>query len=521
MDHSLQPVETAISPSVGRILARLGLSEAKSLSSTSTEQIVAVLQDSRWERRASAATALSRFDIVGSAYLFTMALGDEHEAVRAAAVRVLGQRGDTASIMWILSALQDPHPFVREAAATALGKVSLPGSLDPLIAASKDEHEEVRAAAIQALGQREDITSITRILSALQDPHPFVREAAAIALEICGNRNVHVRLSLLHCFLQDEEILVRDAITQTLFMLEPDATQNFIQFFLQEQEHLPQEIVGAAIKNLIDLGLNAHERIASIIPLVIALQNVDKRIQKVTTLYLIGRGLDMLNERIPIAPLIEILLQSRQERKTQEGIWRALHALAQETLRDHKITRLLLAAVHDQDPIVREEITHAVDWLIQLAFTLREERMSEDQKTFDQLRSILREQSHPAYETTLSTLVKHALTALEEREPTEVLLANLNDPDAQKRREVGQKLAKRAQKAHMARIPGGPLIISLKKAQGLTPVELQFGGDQENMPKEGRPIFPWDGPISPRLTLPALPNHLQSNSSAFGSICSR
>jgi HEAT repeats/HEAT repeat len=517
VDYSRHPVEASTSPSIARVLARLGLSETKALSGRTTEQLVAALHDARWERRASAATALGQVGILGPIDPLVIALHDNHEAVRAAAARALGSRGDTSPISILLTALQDHHPLVREAAATALGRVGTSCPIDPFVIALQDDHEEVRAAAVQALGRRGDKTLISLLLIALQDHHPLVREAAAIALGEL--RNYEARLPLLNRLLQDEEILVRDAITQSLLLLEQDVFQDFITIFLQEKEPSIQEMVGSTIDELIDLGLNAHEKIASIAPLAVALQSVDKGVQKAITCYLIGRGLDLLDERIPVAPLIDILHESSRDESSQEGVWRTFRSLTRETLRERKIIRLLMISANDPDATVRMEINQAIRWLINLALTLHEERSSEEVSSVEDIQAILQNKNNPVYEATLYALIKQAFIALEEREPIEVLLTGLRESDAQTRMEVGQKLTKRAKKAYMGRIPGGPLIISLKNSHGLSPVELQFGDDQKNTEKEGRPVFPWDGPISPRLTLPSLPDRSQDSALIAGNTC--
>jgi hypothetical protein len=157
-----------------------------------------------------------------------------------------------------------------------------------------------------------------------------------------------------------------------------------------------------------------------------------------------------------------------------------------------------------------------VKWLVDLALVLEGECGYPDD-----LQTILADKSHPAHETILRKLVKRGFEALDEREPIAAFLAELREPEAERRAEVGRKLTKRARKALLGRMPSGPLIISLKDASWSTPLELQFGDAQEPSTevKEERSVFPWAGP--PRLKLSPLPDTPRSASLGLtlGNIC--
>ena len=96
-ENSSQPIEASTSPSIARVLAHLGLSESAIPSEVSIEQLLVMLQDHQWERRASAATALGKCGASVSIRPLIIALQDEYEEVRAAAARSLGQIGKSLS----------------------------------------------------------------------------------------------------------------------------------------------------------------------------------------------------------------------------------------------------------------------------------------------------------------------------------------------------------------------------------------------------------------------------------------
>src|SRR5260370_15943825 len=418
VEKSQQHVEAFDLPPVARVLARLGLSETAMLSGTSMEQQVALLQDHRWEMRASAATALGKVGTDVPIGALVVALEDEYEEVRAAVARALGRLGKHVPVSTLLRALQDQSPLVREAAATALGKVGTDVPINPLAVALQDEHEEVRAAVARTLGRLGKHVPVSTLLRALQDQSPLVREAVAEALGVLGNSDA--RLPLL-AVIQDEEALVRDAVAQALMTLEQDVLQKLIEALVQEKEQSVQKIAASAVKVFIDLGLNVHEEVAPIVPLVVALYSMDRGVQKMAMWYLVARAIEVINEKMSIEPLIDILCKGSQERITLEGVWRTFRSLAQGTLRERKIVRLLMAAAKDRDITVQAEVRRAVQWLIELALTLLEEKSSTEH-----LQAVLQDSRGPAYETTVYYLIGQALEALEEREPIEPLLTKLS-----------------------------------------------------------------------------------------------
>jgi HEAT repeat protein len=510
--ESSQPEETnkipqlnegPLTSSAAFILARLGLSESATLSGAPLSTLLAALQDDRWERRASAATALGKVGKSAPIEPLVTALQDTREEVRAAVARTLGQIRDVP-VAPLEKALQDPSALVREAAATALGKVGAVTAIEPLAVALQDTHEEVRAAATQALGRISKAVSISLLESALQDQSSLVREAAAEALGQIGNSAA--RLLLLR-HMNDEDAIVRDIIAQSLMTLESSLEsstfQQFIQLLLQNHEPSLQQIIEAITRVLRNLGFNIHEETACIAPLVVALQGTDNSIKKPIVYYIIGRAFDALNEYTPLAPLIEALLENQHNPVILAEIWRTLYLMAQESLKKRNLLHTLLKATSNDDRQMQEEINTAIEWLIKLASALVEERSSTEQ-----IQKTLQEEENTKHKKMRNYLIHQALQALDEREEIDSLLTQLNSSDVEVKLAAAQELTKRAKKALMGRLPSGPLIITLKHASGGTPVELQFGiypeGRTEGKTKEGRQIFPWHGVLPPKLQLPSL-----------------
>jgi len=502
-----QPSDVPPPQMVTHILARLGLSKTSELAGASTEQLVFALQDIQWEKRASAANALGKLGDLAPISSLMAALQDEREEVRAAASRSLGHIKSTHPISDLVRALQDSNPLVREAAVTALGKISVSVPVPPILALLHDEYEEVRASAIQTLGYIASDVPISIFAFALEDSSFLVREAAVIAL---GVFNKPEGRTLLLAHIQDKEEVVQRAIAQTLLVLEETIPQKIIRSLLQETEEPVQQIARLAVNQLVDLGLSIHEEHAPIAPVVVALQGANKIVEKIVTCYLIGRGLEALNKQISLQPLSEMLEEEPLENRIlREGVWKTLYCFTQGVLRERKIIHLLTTAASDSDIEAQKEVTYAIEWLVELALSLYKEQ------SHTNLRAIFEDSTGQEYEATLHYLVKRAIEALEERETIEPLLVELGRPDAKRRAEVGKQLTKRAKKALMARLPTGPLIISLRNTRGLAPVELQFGDDQTNRIKNDRHVFPWNGPTVPKTSPASFPDRAPSGPLTF------
>lgn len=79
-----------------------------------------------------------------------VALGDEHDNVRASAVEKLGQLRDPALLPQLIQALQDPADAVKEKAAEALGGLGRPEAAAPLEAALEKQNQDEWVSLRQA-----------------------------------------------------------------------------------------------------------------------------------------------------------------------------------------------------------------------------------------------------------------------------------------------------------------------------------------------------------------------------------
>jgi DNA-directed RNA polymerase specialized sigma24 family protein len=177
------------------------------------------------------------------------------------------------------------------------------------------------------------------LATALQDESLLVREATAQALGVLGDPNA--RLPLLTRILTEDEVFVRKAIAQALMRLEQNISAEFLHILLRQEEESVQNTAQSAINGLINLGLDVHEEIASIAPLIIALQSEDKSLQKVVISYLLGRAFDVANEKISVAPLITLFITNHQKQKLQDHAWEIVFNLVQVIFQERKLTRLL------------------------------------------------------------------------------------------------------------------------------------------------------------------------------------
>lgn len=109
--------------------------------------------------------------------------------LRWGAAVALGDIGDPAAIGSLVTALGDSDRYVRTRAALALSVIGVP-ALPPLAAASGSEDAGVRWAAALALGKIRSPESIETLSTLLADPDRSVRWKAAEALGVLGGASV-------------------------------------------------------------------------------------------------------------------------------------------------------------------------------------------------------------------------------------------------------------------------------------------------------------------------------------------
>lgn len=83
----------------------------------------------------------------------------------------------------------------------------------------------------------------------------------------------------------------------------------------------------------------------------------------------------------------------------------------------------------------------------------------EDRSSMEQATDTLEERADKHNNVAQHYLLRIALEALNEREPVEEIFEQLSNPDAKVRAQTLHILTRRARKAFMGRIPGGPLVL--------------------------------------------------------------
>ncbi len=115
-----------------------------------------------------------------------MALRDETEKVRIAAATGLGKFADPRAIKLLVQALKDKKPQVRKTAARSLYWIGGDHSVDALIMALEDASPIVRRTAAKSLGNLGNILAIDVLIRSLSDDDPEVRHTASLALKELG-----------------------------------------------------------------------------------------------------------------------------------------------------------------------------------------------------------------------------------------------------------------------------------------------------------------------------------------------
>lgn len=150
--------------------------------------LIRQLQDSKAERRSSAARELAKLGSAAqrAAPALARALADDDEEVRAKSADALAQIG-RAAFPLIVDALKSPDARVREAATQAVDILGKKGkeAVPVLLGMLNDRNVPVRAGAVKALGSIEDpglIPVLTKVL--LSDPDRTVKANVLRALAV-------------------------------------------------------------------------------------------------------------------------------------------------------------------------------------------------------------------------------------------------------------------------------------------------------------------------------------------------
>ncbi|HYM37581.1 MAG TPA: HEAT repeat domain-containing protein [Nitrospiraceae bacterium] len=152
----------------------------------SASRLVALLHDPDPQIRTTAAQALGKIAIPGTASALLRSLHDDDPTVRAMSAWALGNLGEDVldqAGLELAQRLDDPSAEVKQAAAQALGAVggtqSIVGLLTERLASA---NVESRRAAVSALTWLEADSAYHALTTALGDPDARVRQGAVAAL---------------------------------------------------------------------------------------------------------------------------------------------------------------------------------------------------------------------------------------------------------------------------------------------------------------------------------------------------
>jgi HEAT repeat protein len=149
---------------------------------SSTDALVASLQDETVAVRYSAASALSKIGGKKAVDALVTALADPNEFVRSSVAYALGQIGDQNAMNALFGAISDENEVVRFSAAKALGSIGGEQVLSGLEDRMKEHNARIKTAAIEVLGQMKDERAIQLLRDALRDENSEVAFRASLAL---------------------------------------------------------------------------------------------------------------------------------------------------------------------------------------------------------------------------------------------------------------------------------------------------------------------------------------------------
>jgi hypothetical protein len=142
-----------------------------------------------YKARQYAVEALARYDDPRILPALTIALHDDHSAVKVSAAQALAERDDPQAVAPLLEILDDESEAVRTAVVSALGTIGKrhPVSVEPVIARLADHDDAVRRATNDALLNL-GVQAVPPLVDALDHPNSTVRGAAATLLGELGDQ---------------------------------------------------------------------------------------------------------------------------------------------------------------------------------------------------------------------------------------------------------------------------------------------------------------------------------------------
>jgi HEAT repeat protein len=246
--------------------------------------------------RASAAAALSQWQVDASVPALISLLQDPDRQTAWQAAQTLGKMGSKAALPALMEALNHEDYWVRADAATALGQLGSETALPALVQTLQDEDWEVRRNAVSAVGKIGTDAAVPLLITALEDPNFYVSYAATEALGQVGPQVIEALLRVLdqaplppvlQAALQDYEVQRRRAaafalgrILQGLGPVPSDAAavDGLRAAATNPQEH--PEVRRMAATALAQIGIEVPANSSETIPLTLDCAGVDPHIHR-------------------------------------------------------------------------------------------------------------------------------------------------------------------------------------------------------------------------------------------------
>ena len=261
---------------------------------------------------------------------------------RAAIARALARVGHSDSVPLLVRALQDPDQWVRYFAARSLGQLTDAAPLPELLAvAEHDPSQPVRVAALEAIGARRASAAVEPLLRCAADVNMDVAAAALFALGRLGGAEA---AAMLQRAARDGDAVRRKAAAHGLAELRDNDAISLLEW-LAAADADPY-VVETAIRGLADVA-NSETAAASLaVDSLVALLADPNRCE----------GATVAIARIPVSQIPRV---ARGLNHVNPNVRRrTVDALAR--YRRPEATRLLEAALQDEDPRIRETAAVAI-----------------------------------------------------------------------------------------------------------------------------------------------------------------
>ncbi|HSR42104.1 MAG TPA: HEAT repeat domain-containing protein, partial [Longimicrobiales bacterium] len=224
-DAMAAPISEALADASDRAARRAYIEAMVALGSSVEEQVLGMIEDSRWFVVRNGVAVLGRIGDDRAIEHLTSTLAHEDLRVRRETVLALAKLGGENAGALALGMIDDPEAEVRAATAMALGELEMEKAVRPLRKRLEEEDDEdVQVQILRALGQLGDPGAVPEIekhavASFFSRPPRPVRIAAYKALSEIGTPHA---VKLLEKALDDKDSEIRVAVRGMLKSLEAE-----------------------------------------------------------------------------------------------------------------------------------------------------------------------------------------------------------------------------------------------------------------------------------------------------------